>query len=225
MDDILNLLTQYDNNNSKAEALTTFKTPFLQELGGSGNIEESQTLQNLPGKTTNTEGKSMYSLSRLREFNFGPRSVNVALFKHPYTPEEIVEIMFKLNTYSEHIIDIAKKYAPPPKYDPPPKNDPPPKQNIFMKFFNKNEKLPPKNEKLPPENEKSLPEYFDNLKRSLSQKREETAFKQTLSDSLKTQPELVGLFDKAIRNFHFSESSKSYFENSETEKVLGDYMS
>jgi hypothetical protein len=199
MDDILNLLTQYDNNNSYAEALTTFKTSFLPESGGSGNIEENPTLKNLTGETTNTEGKSMYSLSRLREFNFGPRSVNVALFKHPYTPEEIVEIMFRLKSYSGVIIkDVAKQY------------DALPKQNKIMKIFN-NKELPPN--------------YFESLENSLSQKSEETNFKTELKRILNEHPELVGLFDKAIRNYHFTESSKSYFENSETKKLLGSYMS
>jgi hypothetical protein len=199
MDDILNLLTQYDKNNSNAEALTTFKTSFLQELGGSGNIEESPTLKELPGKTTNTEGKSMYSLSRLREFDFGPRSVNVALFKHPYTPEEIVEIMFRLKSYSGVIIkDVDTQYAALPK------------QNKFMKIFNKKE-LPPN--------------YFESLERSLSQKSEETNFKTELKRILNEHPELVGLFDKAIRNYHFSESSKSYSVNQETRNLLGSYMS
>lgn len=190
MDDILKLLTQYDNNNSNAEALTTFKTSFLKELSGSSNIEESPTLKQLTGETTNTEAKSMYSLSRLREFDFGPRSVNVALFKHPYTPEEIVEIMFRLKSYSGVIIkDVAKQYAA----------------------------LPNKKE-LPPN-------YFESLENSLSQKNEETNFKTELKRILNEHPELVGLFDKAIRNFHYSQSSKSYFENSETKKLLGSYMS
>ncbi len=185
MDDILNLLTQYDNNNSYAEALTTFKTSFLKELGGSGNIEESPTLKNLPDKTTNTEGKSMYSLSRLREFDFVPRSVNVALFKHPYTPEEIVEIMFRLKSYSGVIIkDVAKQYS-----------------------------ALPNNKELPPN-------YFESLENSLSQKSEETKFKPELTKILKEHPELVGLFDKAIRNFHYSQSS-----NPETRNLLGSYMS
>jgi hypothetical protein len=195
MDDILNLLTQYDNNNSYAEALTTFKKSFLKELGGSGNIEsgnieESPTLKNLPDKTTNTEGKSMYSLSRLREFDFDPRSVNVALFKHPYTPEEIVEIMFRLKSYSGVIIkDVAKQYA-----------------------------ALPNNKELPPN-------YFESLENSLSQKSEETNFKTELKRILNEHPELVGLFDKAIRNFHYSQSSKSYSGNPETHNLLGSYMS
>lgn len=199
MDDILKLLTQYDNNNSNAEALTTFKTSFLKELSGSSNIEESPTLKQLTGETTNTEAKSMYSLSRLREFDFGPRSVNVALFKHPYTPEEIVEIMFRLKSYSGVIIkDVAKQY------------DALPKQNKFMKFLN-NKELPPN--------------YFESLENSLSQKREEINFKTEVTKILNEHPELVGLFDKAIRNFHYSQSSKSYVGNPETRNLLGDHMS
>ena len=135
----------------------------------------------------------------MREFDFGPRSVNVALFKHPYTPEEIVEIMFRLKSYSGVIIkDVAKQYAALPK------------QNKFMTIFNKKE-LPPN--------------YFESLENSLSQKNEETNFKTELKRILNEHPELVGLFDKAIRNFHYSQSSKSYFENSETKKLLGSYMS
>ena len=199
MDDILELLTQYDNNEPHAEALTTFKQSFLDELSGSDNIEESPTLKNLPGKTNNTDGKSMYSLSRLRELNFGNTSVNVALFKHPYTPEEIVEIMFRLKSYSGVIIKgVATQYAQLPK------------QNNIMKFFNN----------------KELPQgYFITLEKSLSQKREETEFKTEVTKILNEHPELVGLFDKAIRNFHFSESSNSYFETSDTIKLLGSYMS
>lgn len=199
MDDILELLTQYDNNETHAGALTTFTKSFLKELGGSGNIEDSPTLQKLKDKMTNTGGKSMYSLSRLRELNFGNTSVNVALFKHPYTQEEIVEIMFRLKSYSGVIIKgVATQYAELPK------------QNMFMKIFN-NKELPR--------------EYFISLEKSLSQKREETDFKTEVTKILKDHPELVGLFDKAIRNFHFSESSKTYFENSDTRQLLGSYMS
>jgi hypothetical protein len=127
----------------------------------------------------------MYSLSRLREFDFVPRSVNVALFKHPYTPEEIVEIMFRLKSYSGVIIkDVAKQYS-----------------------------ALPNNKELPPN-------YFESLENSLSQKSEETKFKPELTKILKEHPELVGLFDKAIRNFHYSQSS-----NPETRNLLGSYMS
>ena len=75
-------------------------------------------------------------------------------------------------------------------------------------------------------NKKELPpNYFESLENSLSQKNEETNFKTELKRILNEHPELVGLFDKAIRNFHYSQSSKSYFENSETKKLLGSYMS
>lgn len=194
MDDILELLTQYDNNEPHAEALTTFTKSFLKELGGSGNIEDSPTLQKLTDKMTNKGGKSMYSLSRLRELNFGNTSVNVALFKHPYTPEEIVEIMFRLKSYSGVIIKgVATQYA-----------------QLLINSSN-NKKLPQ--------------EYFISLEKSLSQKREETDFKTEVTKILNEHPELVGLFDKAIRNFHFSESSKTYSVNSDTRQLLGSYMS
>ncbi len=116
MDNIFTLLTEYDTR-TKRTALNVFKKAFLLDAGLQGNIEEieksttqqiekSPTLQTLPGKTTNTDGTSMYSLSRLRELKFSHNDVvNVALFEHPYTLEEIVEIMFNLKTFSDAIID------------------------------------------------------------------------------------------------------------------------
>lgn len=195
MQEILTLLQNYDITNRNEETYKEFRKPFLEEISGSENIEDSPTLKELSVKTT--DGKNMYSLSRLREFDFGPRSVNVALFKHPYTPEEIVEIMFNMKGYFKHITQgIPTKYAEQTK------------QNELMKFikFINNQSLPER--------------FFDNL----NSQNDETVFKKTLSEGLTKYPILVRLFDKAIRDYHYEQSRKQ-FSDGVTIPLLGSYMS
>lgn len=205
LDEIFTLLKRYDSLRNNNETLKNFKYYFIKELGYTGtvedslgytgNIEESPTLKSCLDK----DGKPMYSLSRLRGLNFKSHSVNVALFQHPYTLEEIVEIMFKLNTNSGYIIGLLAS-----KYDEQVQ-----KKNTFMKFFSK-----------------PLPEnYFDSLKRSLSQKKKETDFKTELRKILNEHTELVGLFDKVIRKYHQNESYTSNFEYSPIYALLGSYIS
>lgn len=88
MKDILIILEKYDNE-FNTKTLESFKSYFNHNLGN----DELQVL-------------SMYSLSELRVLKFENNNVNKALFEHPYTLEEIVEIMIKLNQYSSTIMEF-----------------------------------------------------------------------------------------------------------------------